>query len=151
MYEGTYIGDTPAHRIYRSYSIQFGLNYARQASSVQRMTSIPQPEETYAFVEEPGSGGSFNCNSGFILNPETLPGWWWSIVSNWHNDSGTLGFADGHAERKVWLDERTCNLALSGGWSSSGWTDTAYQPDNVDLQYLSTYYARKGGVPWYEW
>ena len=146
MYEGTHYGNSLTHRLYRSYSIQFGLN-GGYAQAPTRLSGIKRPEDTYVFVEEPGTGGCFNCNSGFILSPTGLPGSWWSVVSNWHNGSGTLGYADGHAERRVWEDERTRSLMHLEGW----WDFESFQPDNLDLQYMFRNYGFPPTTPWYEW
>ena len=144
MYEGTYLGDTLVHQLYRSYTIQLGLN-GGPPKALKRVSSIKQPEEMYVFVEEYYDGGVFNAAWGFNLDPINWPGGWWSTVAVWHNDSSTLGFADGHAERKVWQDERTIDLAYCR--STEGW----YQPDNLDLQYLMQRYAIQGDLKWYEW
>ena len=146
MYNGTHYGSSAVHRLYRSYSIQFGLN-GGYAQAPTRLSGISQPEETYVFVEEPGTGGCFNCNSGFILSPTSLPGSWWSVVANWHNASGTLGYADGHAERRVWVDERTRSLQYLEGW----WDFESYQPDNRDLEYMFRNYGFKGDKNWMNW
>jgi len=144
MYEGTRYGSSLVHQLYRSYSIQHGLNSAHP-KSVKRLSALERPEETYVFVEEPGDGGCFNVNSGFILDGDTHRGGWWSVVSNWHNGSGTLSFGDGHAERRVWQDERTYRLKHLEGW----WDFDAYQPDNLDLQYMARNYAIRWDPPWW--
>jgi len=142
MYEGTFLGSTLVHQLYRSYTIQLGLNSASPIS-LKRVSSIKQPEETYVFVEEYYDGGVFNAAWGFNLDTVGHPGWWWSTVAVWHNDSSTLGFADGHAERRVWQDDRTIDLEYS--------RNNPYQPDNLDLQDLSRYYGIQGDMKWYEW
>ena len=141
MYEGTYFGDSLVYKMYRTYSIQLGLNCG-WSKSLSRMSAIEHPEETYVFVEEYYDGWTTNYNGGFILDPINLPGYWWSVIAIWHNDVGTLGYADGHAERRKWVDERTIDLEYS--------RSNAYQPDNPDLEYMIRHYAIKGDMSWYQ-
>jgi len=142
---GTYAGSSLVHRVFRSYSIQFGLNNPGQdglcpegKGVIRRFSELRNPGATYSTIEEPGGAWVFNCNTGFILDGVNFSGWWWSIVPNWHRDNGTLGFVDGHAETRRWVDDRTRNLEFSSGF---GDMDDAYQPDNPDLHYIFRGYA----------
>ena len=138
--DGTYVGSTLVHRLYRTYSIQLGLNY--QENSLTRMSEIDNPGATYAFVEEYYDGWVYNVNGGFILNPIDRGGYWWSTIAIWHGDVGTLGFVDGHAEKKKWVDERTLDLEYCR--TAEGYR----QPDNPDLRYMFMGYAIKGDQSW---
>jgi len=138
--DGTFLGSSLVHRLYRTYSIQFGLN-GGYADTPTRMSQIKNPGAVYAFVEEYGFGGCFNCNSGYILNPISRGGSWWSTIAIWHGDVGTLGFVDGHAEKRKWVDERTVDLYYSVFVEP-------YQPDNPDLRYMFMGYGLKGDQSW---
>jgi len=129
--EGTYFGSSPVYRMYRTYSIQLPLGWR---DAITRMSQIKNPGATYGFVEEYYDGWVTNYNGGFILNPND-PDSWWSVIAIWHGDIGTLGFVDGHAEKKKWVDERTVDLELSRTYPN--------QPDNPDLQYMMRGYAIK--------
>lgn len=142
VYKGTYIGDSAVHRIYRTYSIQLGLN-GGPLKAVKRVSSIKQREEACVFVEEYCDAAVFNTGFGFNLDPIRFPGSWWSTIAVWHNDSSTVGFWDGHAERKIWQDERALDLAYT--------RSNIFQPDNLDLEYMVRGYAIKSDVKWYEW
>ena len=56
-------------------------------------------------------------------------------MSIWHNESSTLSFADGHAERVRWHDPRTIEYAEKRD------SDLAIQPGNPDLEYMIKNYA----------
>jgi len=124
--EGTYLGSSLVHRLYLTYTIQVGLNAAPWG--VSRMTEINNPGTTFAFVEQYYDGWVTNHCDGFLLDPINLPGSWWHVIALWHGDTGTLGYVDGHAEKRKWVDERTLDLFLC--------RTQGYQPDNPDLQYL---------------
>jgi len=113
------------------------------SKSLTRMSAVERPEETYTFVEEYYDGHATNYNGGFILDPIHNAGSWWSVIVIWHNDVGPLAYADGHAERRKWVDERTIDLKYS--------RLNCYQPDNLGLEYMHRHYAVKGDVKWDEW
>jgi len=138
--EGTYVGSTLVHRLYLTYSIQFGLN--GWGDTPKRMNQIDNPGATYAFVEEYYDAWVFNTNGGFILDPINRGGHWWSTIAIWHGDVGTLGFVDGHAEKKKWVDERTLDLEYCR--TAEGYR----QPDNPDLRYMFMGYGLKGDQSW---
>jgi prepilin-type processing-associated H-X9-DG protein len=35
-------------------------------------------------------------------------------VAYWHNERENFGFADGHAEKRIWRDPRTVQIAKEG-------------------------------------
>ncbi len=135
LYEGTYLGDSQVYKLYISYGLQCGLN-SLQEGAATRLSGVPQPSETYVFVESYADGWVYNEGSGFALDGVNYPGAWWAVIGIWHNDSGTLSFADGHAERRIWEDERTLDMEQCRAIDGRG-----YQPDNPDLQYMFRHYA----------
>jgi len=111
-------GYAPALGGYRSYSIAgglFGVDPAGGWGIVPHLKagSIKRPAEKYVFVEEmDGRGGNMGA---WVLFPAGLPGVepegeWVDPMAIWHNDSGTLGFCDGHAEMHRWLDQSTYDM-----------------------------------------
>ena len=65
---------------------------------------------------------------------------WWGPMAVHHGDSSTLGFCDGHAERRVWLDEYTIDRVdkLGPGVTSYGINDPPCPPDQTtDLAYMA--------------
>ena len=53
--------------------------------------------------------------------------WWYDPVAVWHNERSTFGFADGHAEKRHWLEEKTIQQATDQYKSGSG--DFSVPPD----------------------
>jgi len=76
----------------------------------------PNPSSAWVFIDE--NGDSINDGFFFVsMNTNTLT--WYDIPANYHGNSSTLAFADGHAEVKVWRDS---------GDMSAGYADVAYRP-----------------------
>ena len=55
------------------------------------------------------------------------------VPASYHNNAGTLSFADGHVELHRWLDART-RAPVTGVWMSSS---VQSSPGNKDMRYLS--------------
>ena len=102
-----------------------------------KSTDIRSPGLKFVFVEE-DAVTSHN-------QPYNMGGWvhldggysWWDVPAGYHSKGGTIGFADGHAERIKWKDPDTIALIEEG-------TGTA-DPDpsaNEDLRWLA-----KGYIP----
>lgn len=81
-----------------------------------KTNDIVSPGKKYVFVEEDvvTRVPSQNVNAGgfVLLNNGQFN--WWDRPAYFHNDSSTLGFADGHAERHRWEDPDTINLMKDG-------------------------------------
>jgi prepilin-type N-terminal cleavage/methylation domain-containing protein/prepilin-type processing-associated H-X9-DG protein len=127
---------------FRTYSISTAMNspyapgYGHE--TFKRIGSISTPEEFYVFVEEADQRG-WNINS-WAVYPMGSPdqNYWVDELAIWHNNAGTLGFADGHAECRKWIDERTIEIMES----EYKW-DKLYQPNNPDLQYMQQHYGAR--------
>jgi prepilin-type processing-associated H-X9-DG protein len=117
--------------------------------AVIQYTQFINPSGKYIFVEEnythsPGRLGSLPPNMGY--NGGVWSFWrndvyeaWWDPIAPWHNDRTNLGYADGHAEKMVWKDERTVKFAqdrMHPDLGSSAF-DCANQPGNPDQEYMS--------------
>lgn len=63
----------------------------------------------------------------------------------WRVDSGTLAFADGHAERQKWRDKRTIEYFRD----PYTWTEPHSTPDNPnpDLRFIQKVYLATGKGP----
>ncbi len=100
-----------------------------------KMSDIVSPGEKYVYVEEDAAAKNQTVNAGgFVLLSGGFN--WWDAPAYFHNDSATLGFADGHAERHRWEDKDTIKLAKLG-------PGTAPDPDplnNPDLAYMARGY-----------
>ncbi len=106
-----------------------------------KTTQIKSPGNKYVFVEEDVSMKNQHVNAGgFVLLYEGNHQWWdWPAY--YHNDSSTLGFADGHAERHRWQDTRTLQLMKEG--FSATLTRVSASVDNEDLDWMALGYIPK--------
>ncbi|MBN1817315.1 MAG: type II secretion system protein [Sedimentisphaerales bacterium] len=121
---------------YRSYSIGAPLSSWFLAQSMTPTASTGEqlcviikynefvsPSEKIVWLEE-ADGYAWNHRTWNIyLNKR----WWYDPVAIWHNERSTFGFADGHAEKHHWLEERTIEQAAEQAKSGSG--NYAVPPD----------------------
>ncbi|MCF7957059.1 MAG: type II secretion system GspH family protein [Phycisphaerae bacterium] len=134
---------------YRSYSIPWQMNghYGKTywngepddwhiGEIVKKRGSIKSSAEKFVFVEDSDDRG-YNMGS-WVLDGNPNNWSWVDAMTMWHNDSSTLGFADGHAEMHKWNKESIEYFMdpFDGGW------DKANQPGNPDLTY-----AKRGVLP----
>ncbi len=99
----------------RSYSIT-GLMHGEQPNDrkcVDKMGEIVTPAMKMVFLENT-DGRGWNMGS-WIMN-YGVPSWI-DPMAIFHNDRSTIGFADGHAEKHLWLDGDTIRDA--GGESTA--------------------------------
>ena len=102
---------------YRSYSIVGGLRGVAEDGGWdiiphKKITTIKSPGDKYVFVSEADGRGS-NMGS-WVLYPKTSSrpdGEWVDPLTIWHNGRSTLGYADGHAEKHVWIDQSTYDMS----------------------------------------
>jgi prepilin-type processing-associated H-X9-DG protein len=64
------------------------------------------------------------------------PDAWWDVPAYYHNDRSTLGFADGHAEKRTWRDPRTIRLMKGEPDPTTGLMESVIQLNNADLQWM---------------
>ena len=107
--------DIPDQQAWCSYSVAGGMNgetaYDNNGKSfpdrvAEIFDEILRPAQMYVFVEE-SDNRTWNVGS-WIINFNA--GEWIDPLAGWHNDRNTLGFADGHAEKLRWQDERTIQM-----------------------------------------
>lgn len=98
-------------KTYRSLVTSPG-SAAQIAKVAVKTTEISAPGNKYVFIEEDVTQVNQSVNEGgFALlkyNPASYD--WLDAMANYHNDSSTFGFADGHAERHRWQDDDTIKL-----------------------------------------
>lgn len=117
---------------------------------VNKYSEFVSPGDKYIFVEEmythgPGMNTETELpNKGY--NNGVWSFWsndqyerWWDPLAPWHNDRTNLGYADGHAQKLVWKDERTVKFAYNREHPDLG-GDPRYQPGNPDQAYMSRAY-----------
>jgi len=101
----------PGRAAFRSYSIAGGANgEGWQGTYVQakKYSDLRHPATTYVFVEEADPRG-WNKGS-WVLDPQGRT--WVDPLAIWHSRSrSTLGYADGHAEIRRWMDRSTVEMA----------------------------------------
>jgi prepilin-type N-terminal cleavage/methylation domain-containing protein/prepilin-type processing-associated H-X9-DG protein len=138
---GTNLGTSDAYKMYRSYGIQGGLNgeevyHSSEGICPTNVAQLKAAGNIYVFVEEYYDGLYANYNGGsWQIDRDDNGESWWNIMAIWHNESSTLSFADGHAERVRWHDPRTIEYAESRGSIDST------QPGNPDLKFMIKNYA----------
>lgn len=126
----------PDQKAYRSYSVAGGMNGEAGAFGAEPhklYLHIKSPAQKYVFIEESDDRG-WNMGS-WVINPHN-PDRWVDPLAIWHNDRSTLGFADGHAEKHQWLDERTIIMAEEQNFGET-------HPGSPDVRYMHQGYAYK--------
>lgn len=121
--------------------VSFPGGMTRQLKVAIRFSDIRAPGNKFVFVEEDVSAKEQRWNQGgFVLMGNTItnnnPGnyWeWWDWPAYYHNDQSTLGFADGHAEKKRWEDSKTVKLM-------KGEIPDRLQVGNPDLEWMNRGY-----------
>ncbi len=143
---------------YRTYSIPGGMNGWTGTKSISGLGAIrgfteygqiAAPAERYVFVEEnythsPSTPASQPPDRGY--NGGVWSFWrgnnsqaWWDPVAAWHDEGMNLGFADGHAEYRRWVDQRTVWFANDRFDPRLG-SSSYLQPGNPDQQYMTEHY-----------
>jgi prepilin-type N-terminal cleavage/methylation domain-containing protein/prepilin-type processing-associated H-X9-DG protein len=89
-----------------------GAYIATRCHPIAKMTSVPQPSDAVAFVEESDNRG-YN-NGSWSYNPECRANnqpFWVDPFAIYHNNASTFSFVDGHAEEHKWIEATTINAA----------------------------------------
>jgi len=92
----------PGQFAFRSFSIAGGANGENWAGSVRaiKYSDIKNPAIKYVFLEDIDPRG-YNTGSWVM---DFKPPRWVDPLAMWHNEKGTMGFADGHSEMHRWND-----------------------------------------------
>lgn len=102
---------SPGQGAFRSYSIAGGANGERYRDSyvpIERYSQIHMPAMRYVFVEKADPRGT---NTGsWVLDTKGKS--WVDPLAIWHSRSrSSLGYADGHAEIRRWVDSSTTEMS----------------------------------------
>ncbi len=130
-----YIQPSPRNR-YRSYSIHRGLAVydSNPNKDIRQYSQIMSPGAKYVFVEEYYDfGASYNYNHN-SWDFEPWEGDFHDPLGVYHIDSSTFAFADGHAEKHKWKDDRTVKYFKDR--SSYGAASDDLCAGNEDLAWL---------------
>lgn len=133
--------DMPDQQAYCSYSVAGGMNgeeayrpggpcKVNPDKVAEVYDEIKSPANKYVFVEESDDRG-WNMGS-WIMNPTGDS--WIDPLAGWHNKRSTLGFADGHAEKHRWQDDRTIVMNELQQFGQS-------HPGSPDLWYMQRGYV----------
>jgi len=142
----------PKNSAFRSYSILWTMNgaYSRGHETdpvydtgevAHKYTEIKNAPSKLVFVEDQDDRG-WNMGS-WVLRPDGDR--WTDSLGLWHVDSGTLAFADGHAERHKWRDRRTIEY-FRNPYDFSFEHSTPDDP-NPDLRFVQKAYLPTGRGP----
>ncbi len=98
---------------YDSYSKLDGMNGEfwdqQNAPSIKKLTLVPEPARTIAFIEE---ADSRDHNLGtWVIDVTTRT--WVDPLAVFHSGQSGIGFADGHAESHRWLEDTTIRAAAA--------------------------------------
>ena len=129
------VGD---HWAYDSYSKTDGMNGGQWTiSSIQKLGNVPEPSRAMTFIEE---ADSRNFNNGtWVL--DVVSQTWGDTFAVFHNNSSTIGFADGHGESHKWLERNTlvqASAAQSGNDQVFGWKKNS--PNDRDFAWAEPLY-----------
>ena len=125
-----------------SYSQGAGVHGEDTGLSITKESGIRAPAKQFVFIEDADTRGH-NLGS-WMVDPVTP-----SAVDDfavYHNNKGTLGYADGHAIMHKWLDAGTIKegrLAASG--TIDHWTPSNLGPR--DIRFLAAAYIYKDWPP----
>jgi prepilin-type N-terminal cleavage/methylation domain-containing protein/prepilin-type processing-associated H-X9-DG protein len=112
----------------RSYSMNGRLNsdvtsvQGTQYPDFRKQTDInnPAPTQCLVFLDE----NPYTIDDGYFAIPAgSNPGDWQNSPATFHNNAGSLSFADGHAEIWRWLEPTTATIASRDYHSPKGVND----------------------------
>ncbi len=145
----------PPRDCWRSYSISYAFSWKPVSSqyrgkTYQKMQEVKSGALYYVFVEEEHNGSNYGENEGGwdvrgIFEPLNPSAWrFYDPLASYHLKSSTFGFADGHADRRKWMDKRTLEFIQTNkenpGAHSGMLTPS---PDNEDLRWLIRHFWSK--------
>ncbi|MBL9129516.1 MAG: prepilin-type N-terminal cleavage/methylation domain-containing protein [Verrucomicrobiales bacterium] len=107
-----------------------GYRAYRKANDV----SVPGPSEAFVFGEVHTES---ICRPffGVTMGRTTF----YHVPANYHDRSTVFSFADGHVDRRRWVDSRTFNPPRTMGWHDHAYTT----PNNRDLVWLQEHSSAK--------
>jgi len=154
----------PPRDCFRSYSISYAFGPLRAGDLTPRggyryytrMLEIRNPPLYYVFVEEEHNGSQYGENEGGWhlpmssgLNRLRNPGSWafYDPLASYHIKASTFGFADGHAEKRKWMDKRTLDFIRVNAEDPSAHSGiTVNSSDNEDLRWIIEHFVAQNRV-----
>ncbi len=122
---------------FRSVTLPSG--ESKKLVCVNKFSQIKTPSARFTFVEEDYViHGQWRYAGGYVMMCNSNFWSWWDWPAWYHNGSSALGFADGHAEMRVWKDERSI-LVMQGKT-----LDSAPHINNQDIVYVNNGYVPAG-------
>lgn len=112
----------------------------RQLKVATRFSDVRSPGNKHVFVEEDIFMKQRFQLGGFVLMDGNNFERWWDWPAYYHKDSGTIGFADGHAESRRWQDPRTLELLKEQDRDRQQALQGQPQPGNADLEWMNRGY-----------
>ncbi|MHC4438430.1 MAG: type II secretion system protein [Planctomycetota bacterium] len=154
----------PPRDCFRSYSMSYAFGPLRASTLggrggyryYTRMLEVRSAPQYYVFVEEEHNGSQYGENEGGWhlpmaggTNRLANPGSWtfYDPLASYHLKASTFGFADGHADRRKWMDRRTLEfIRLNAEDPSSHSGITLASPDNEDIHWLIKHFVAQKRV-----
>lgn len=135
---------------YRSYSLGAVMSLrsggAEAQVMVRKRNEFVSPGEKFVWMEEM-DGYGWNHRT---WNMDLATPYWVDPFAIWHNERSTFSFADGHAEKRHWVEESTLDLArrmIDGVSQSQDVKGEAVPPDELrDWEWARRHYI-PGKIP----
>jgi prepilin-type N-terminal cleavage/methylation domain-containing protein len=133
-----------------SYSKTSGLNcddWLAANQIIYKMSSIPDITRCIVFTEEADSRDYNEGSWALDVSPTPIGYSWVDSMAQNHNDTGDLGFADGHAELHHWLEPGTEAAGLNafnGGSAMNTFYWARAQPVDKDMNWMIPRYQYLG-------
>ena len=154
----------PPRDCFRSYSMSYAFGPLRASTLggrggyryYTRILEVRSAPQYYVFVEEEHNGSQYGENEGGWhlpmaggTNRLANPGGWtfYDPLASYHLKASTFGFADGHADRRKWMDKRTLDfIGFNAEDPSSHSGITLASPDNEDIHWLIKHFVAQNRV-----
>ncbi len=123
----------------RSYGMNWSLSSERtiEVTAIRRFAEIQQPSPAQMFVfidQHPDYISDIHFHMSLASGGQAF---FQDLPSANHNGSGTLTYADGHAERRKWVDQRTKPEVKYRNLPAT----VIMSPNNEDIAWLQERYA----------
>jgi prepilin-type N-terminal cleavage/methylation domain-containing protein/prepilin-type processing-associated H-X9-DG protein len=96
-----------------------------------RFAAIRKPSDTWVFIDEREDSINDGCFAVDMISEYAII----DYPATYHNGSGALSFADGHAEYRRWLEPTTSPALRRGQYQPAGRKPTS--PDDRDMKWLT--------------
>jgi len=148
----------PPRDCWRSYSISYAFGDLRPGVAgrggyryYRRMAEVKNAPLHYVFVEEEHNGSQYGENEGGwhlpmgggtnrLQNPASWA--FYDPLASYHIKASTFGFADGHAEKRKWMDKCTLEFIRINAEDLSAHSGmTVSSPDNENLRWIVQHFV----------